>query len=273
MSVSRFLKAKILPVLSALVIGLVILAACSNEIAGTAGNTIEYELSWNTEGALVTETGFSLTNDQSINVAVSRAYLVLYSTQLVPCEDDNQTVLGFLRQWLLPRVAHAGHGGDIRDPSAVTVPYVENLVTLLTVKLASKRVTDTRYCQIHYLVGRAEPGSEELPEEHDLVGTSLYIEGTWMGPDDNERTAFGIDTSTAYGALEELYPKKSDGTQGSAYVLDMNNHGAQVLIERSLSGMFDGIDWLEMNDTQVERQVLTNIIEQVQITVTPDTPL
>jgi hypothetical protein len=33
--------------------------------------------------------------------------------------------------------------------------------------------------------------------------------------------------------------------------------------------MFDDVDWREMNATAVERKVLSNIIEQVSITVTP----
>jgi hypothetical protein len=37
--------------------------------------------------------------------------------------------------------------------------------------------------------------------------------------------------------------------------------------------MFDDIDWLEMNDTAVERKVLSNIIDQVNITVTPEASL
>ena len=49
----------------------------------------------------------------------------------------------------------------------------------------------------------------------------------------------------------------------------MNQTGAEVVIERYLATMFDNVDWREMNDTAVERKVLANIIDQLQITVTP----
>ena len=78
-----------------------------------------------------------------------------------------------------------------------------------------------------------------------------------------------IETSTAYGALKYLYPVQSYGDESAAYELDMNQTGAEVVIERYLATMFDNVDWREMNDTAVERKVLANIIDQLQITVTP----
>ena len=54
-----------------------------------------------------------------------------------------------------------------------------------------------------------------------------------------------------------------------AYELDMNESGAQVVIERELGSMFDDVDWDAMNETEVERKVLANIIDHAAITVTP----
>ncbi len=80
---------------------------------------------------------------------------------------------------------------------------------------------------------------------------------------------FTVDTSTAYGALQELYPVGSFGVEDASYELDMNQSGAEVVIERFLGTIFDDVEWNEMNDTAVQRKVLANIIDQLHITVTP----
>ena len=250
-----------------------LLWACSGEEADTAGHDINYALTWNTDNVTFEDAGFSLTSNLDVKIEIRAAYVVLYSTQLVACESDPNSIVSKIYDWFMPSLAYAGHGGEIRDPSAMLIPAVENLIQAKRIELGSQTVSDRVYCQIHYLVGRAEDNAQFLPEEHELVGTSLYLEGSWSQGPSGESTDFTIDTSTAYGALKSLYPAGSFGEESSAYELDMNQFGASVVIERSLAGMFDDIDWLEMNGTAVERKVLSNIIDQVNITVTPEASL
>ena len=246
-----------------------LLFGCSEQDSEPIGHDIDYALTWNTDQVDFDSSGFSLTSNLGVKLDIRVAYLVLYSTQLVACENDSSSVLSKLYNWFMPSIAHAGHGGENRDPSAMLIPTVENLVRAEKIELGSLYVADRVYCQIHYLVGRAEDNAQFLPEDFDLVGTSLYLEGSWSYEPDEAPTEFIIDTSTAYGALKSLYPSGSYGDDSRVYELDVNNSGASVVIERSLSGMFDDVDWREMNATAVERKVLSNIIEQVSITVTP----
>lgn len=242
--------------------------ACSQEDAESPLHDISYVLTWNTDGVEFKEDGFSLKNNLGIDVHIDTAYLVLYSTQMVACET-NDSILGRIYDWLMPRIAYAGHGGENRDPSAMLIPTVEDVLNPQRLELGSQAVSDMLYCQIHYLVGRAEDNAQFLPAEPDLVGTSLYLRGTWSSNDSEDSSEFLVETSTAYGALKYLYPVQSYGDEGAAYELDMNQTGAEVVIERYLATMFDNVDWREMNDTAVERKVLANIIDQLQITVTP----
>ena len=250
-----------------------LLVACSDQDSEPTGHDIHYALTWNTQNVTFEDTGISLTSNLGANIEIRVAYVVLYSTQLVACESDPNSIVGKIYDWFRPSLAYAGHGGENRDPSAMLIPTVEDLVQAQRIDLGSQTVSDRVYCQIHYLIGRAEDNAQFLPEEHELLGSSLYLEGSWSQGASLESTDFIIDTSTAYGALKSLYPQGSYGEESSAYELDMNQFGASVVIERSLGGMFDDIDWLEMNDTEVERKVLSNIIDQVNITVTPDASL
>ena len=244
------------------------LLACSEEEAEQLSHDISYVLTWNTDGVQFEDTGFSLNNNLGVTVHVDAAYLVLYSTQMVACET-NGSILGLIYNWLMPSIAHAGHGGENRDPSAMLIPTVEDVSQAERLELGSQTVTDMLYCQIHYLVGRAEENAQFLPLEPDLLGTSLYLSGSWSPAEGADATEFLIETSTAYGALKNLYPQGSFGDESAAYELDMNQTGAEVVIERYLGTMFDNVDWTQMSDTAVERKILANIIEQVQITVTP----
>jgi hypothetical protein len=246
-----------------------LLFGCSDQDSEPIVHDIDYALTWNTDQVDFDSSGFSLTSNLGVTVVIRTAYLVLYSTQLVACENGSSSVIGKLYDWFMPSIAHAGHGGENRDPSAMVIPTVENLVLAERIELGSQKVADRVYCQIHYLVGRAEDNAQFLPEDRDLIGTSLYLEGSWSHEGDEASTEFIIDTSTAYGALSSLYPSGGYGDDSKAYELDTNASGASVVIERSLSGMFDDVDWREMNATAVERKVLSNIIEQVSITVTP----
>ncbi len=245
-----------------------VVLACSEEEVQEPIHSISYVLTWNTDGVSFEDGGLYLTNNLGIDIQMDAAYLVLYSTQMVACET-NESILGRIYDWFMPSIAYAGHGGENRDPSAMLIPTVEDVLNPQRLELGSQTVSDMVYCQIHYLVGRAEDNAQYLPAQPDLVGTSLYVSGTWSPRESDESTEFLVKTSTAYGALKSLYPAGSYGDENAVYELDMSQSGAEVVIERYLATMFDDVDWTEMNETAVERKVLANIIDQLQITVTP----
>ena len=129
-----------------------------------------------------------------------------YTLQLVECDDhthaDGET--SWLSDLLLPSTAYAGHGDD-RDPSLVDQPIVERLTAVPTDFVFGEVTAPTiNYCQGHYLVARAYDTAQNLPEDVDMLGVSLYLSGTFLAPASDSPQAFTIQTDLANGTLTDL---------------------------------------------------------------------
>ena len=238
---------------------------------------VDYYVSWDTSGVTLKDDGLELRNNLGYQVELRAGYLVFYSTQLVPCEDEESSELTRAQtksidwaKWLGRvigiRTAHAGHGDEDMDPSVMAQSYVENLIAPEAMELGTRTIADTRYCQIHYLVARGGSGTIGLPEDQDMVGASLYMEGTWS-LEGGAPQPFTILSSVAYGTLTNLYPESYYGISDKEFELDANLVGARVEIERQLSGLFEDLNFETMTATQLERRVLQNVIEYSRIHV------
>ena len=175
---------------------------------------VEYHVSWDTSDVTFTDVGLELRNNLGYDIELRSGYLVFYSTQLVPCEDEESSELTQAPSDSIPwgrwfsrilgiRTAHAGHGDEDLDPSVMAQSYVENLIVPENMELGRRTIEGTRYCQIHYLVARGGTGTVGLPEDQDMVGASLYLEGTWSFGD-GEGQPFRVLSSVAYGTLANL---------------------------------------------------------------------
>ena len=238
---------------------------------------VEYHLSWDTEGVKLSGDGPELTNNLGYDIQLRSGYLVFYSTQLVPCADDEEAELAqtehrgidWGRWWgrlIGIRTAHAGHGDEDLDPSVMAQSYIENLGAPESMTLGSRTIEGTRYCQVHYLVARGGAETIGLPEDQDMVGASLFMEGTWT-LDGMQPQPFTILSSAAYGTMTQLYSASDYGVPDKEFELNASEAGARVEIERSLYGLFEDLDFETMTDTQLGRQVLQNAIEYSRIHV------
>ena len=238
---------------------------------------VDYHVSWDTSGVTLKDGGLELRNNLGYEIELSAGYLVFYSTQLVPCENEESTELtraqakgiDWGKWWsrlIGVRTAHAGHGDEDMDPSVMAQSYVENLIAPESMQLGSRTIEGTRYCQIHYLVARGGSGSIGLPEDQDMVGASLYMEGTWSLAGEAPQP-FTILSSVADGTLANLYPEPYYGVSEMEFELDASLAGARVEIERDLHGLFEDLNFETMTDTQMERRVLQNVIEYSRIHV------
>jgi len=251
--------------------------ATQGEASSGEPHQVDYHLSWNTDGVTVSETGLELSNNLGYDIEVSTGYLVFYSTQLVPCEDDTSGELTRAKdsgidwgKWwgrlIGIRTAHAGHGEENLDASVVAQSAIEDLTNPVTMEVGSRTIEGTRYCQIHYLVARGGTGTTGLPEELDMVGASLYLAGSWSleggVPQD-----FMILSSVAYGTLSNLYPDSFYGVADKEFEVDASQNGARVEIHRNLLGLFENVNFQEMSDTQLERRILQNVIEHTEFQV------
>ncbi|MCB9525805.1 MAG: hypothetical protein H6702_20880 [Myxococcales bacterium] len=229
---------------------------------------LAYHADWRLEGVTAHADGaWSVTNDLGHVITVTRGYLTTYSVELAECSDlDGATgQRGWLRSLLGGGVAHAGHD-DVPNPVAMQVAQVETLVPLSPRQLGTAAVIGRTYCRAHYLVARAPEDALDLPNDVDMVATALLLEGTWQATPEAAPQPFAVRTSLANGRIAELV-KPGDDT---AFRLDTTAQpGARVTVWRDPARLFDGVDFGAMGDRAVQRALLTNLMDDLQITTTP----
>lgn len=190
---------------------------------------VRYELDWDKRGVRGAANGWSVTNDLGYEIQVTAGRMVTRGIEMVSCHQPTATALG----WLRPSV-YAGHGFLVPDASRLAKPVEEDLSRLVP-KLAGELATATpEYCQGHYLV----------------VG--LTIEGLWS-KDGSKPIAFRASTPQAFGELKELPQKVS------------LPNPMRIRIVRP-ARMFDGIDFLSMNEESTGLRVLRSVVRGTSIT-------
>lgn len=256
-----------------------------------ADGELRYELRWNREGLTALEGGgWAWTNDLGHRFTLTRGYMVSYSSELVEClpttanrppasdprpldldGDGIQLAATAITSWLesalAPSVAWAGHSDDVVNPAAVTTPWVEALHVLEDRTFGVTRPGPLRYCQVHYLVGRANGEARQMPQEVDMARVSLYLEGTAQAPDAQAPTPFTVRTALAAAVLFEIYPEGAFGDDDAQRKVDTARHSADILIERHFTALFDGADPTSMSERTLERHILRNLIDTTQVTV------
>lgn len=247
-----------MPLALALGLGFAGEVSCTSEGApqqkGFTLRAVHYLTDW-TWGAATSRAplpGFRVDNDLGFRVEVDVGYLVTSSVSLAPCSEEAGTSL---RVGLLP-VAHAGHA-DVPDPSTLTHGRVEDLGTPETTELAYVEFPKNTYCRVHYLVARADLETASLPSGVDLPGTSLHIEGTFLAPGQAEPQPFRVHSALANGLLWDL------DAQGPC----REDCVARITIHRALDTLFHGIDFMAQSESEVGRQILSNLIQGARVTV------
>jgi hypothetical protein len=225
-----------------------------NSVLAEGQHEVRYTLGWDVEGAVPhADGGWLLSDDMEGTVHLTRGYLVSYSTELVVCEDADEHGTA-LHGVLSPR-AHAGHPSDLSvNPAMVAQPRVEDLTDPRQFEWAAAILERETWCSVHYLVARGDELTLAMPGDVDLEGVSLYLEGSWRRADGSWED-FVLQTEHATGTIEDVQ------------VLNTGEEGADVVITRSLGGLFSGVDFATMDDEARAQQVLRNLRNQVTIEV------
>jgi len=250
------------------VVSLVLLSAgCARKEADTPPpHSVSYVLEWKRskmeqapDGA-----GWEVTNDLGYRVQVTRGYLVTRSLELIPCNPVPPAVslLERIGDLLGPRPAYAGHSA-IADPSATKTATVESLLNPRSHAVATLYPGAQKYCQAHYLIARADPAATGLPSEVDMVDQSLRLEGRFQRPGESQETPFTVVTAVANGKLFDL--PRNQGQEGGA--LNTGGESATVVVRRDLDTIFDHVDFANMPDKRIGREVLQNLINSAEIEV------
>lgn len=218
---------------------------------------IRYHLDWDWGDAEPTDKGWRVTTDRGYDVQVTEGFLITYSVQLAPCADDD---LGYTidpRRLFGVGHAWAGHGGP-EDPSAWLMGIAENLAAPEHVSLAPISLSSGIYCRAHYLVSRADTKTRGLPEDFNMVGTSLYLQGT-AALDGGEPQPFSIWSTLPVGELVAWSEPVSP--------VDLSDGTIDVTFTRDLGRLFDGVAFQTMSDESIEKTVLLGLIERLSVTL------
>ena len=240
------------------------------DAADAVPHTISYILDWTSEQASIETDALTLETDLGYRVVISRGYTIAYSVQLVECPNEEEPidVPGIGRRILKlmgPRLAWAGHSEMAPNPAAIEISQAENILLQAPIDMGQVTLSSGRYCQFHYLIARGQRETLALPDDIDMVGMSVLLEGTYQLADE-EPTAFSISTTRAYGLLTDLMPADAQ----DALEVDLGYNDVIMRVTRNLDRLFDGVDFETMTEEQQASQVLEQIVEtaiyQIEIT-------
>lgn len=209
-----------------------------------------YTLAWDLGDAQMTDEGWQVTTNLGYEVNITRAYSVAYEAQLTACEHSHGwfdwSTLGL-------GVVYAGHGDDSNE-STFDSSIIEDIVNPQTQTWGTVTLVEPTYCEAFFLVARGANDTGNLPDDVDMFGTSIYIEGTYIAPDSNEPLEFILQTGHANGASDEFI-------QYTIPVhIALSEQDIEIDITRSLDSLLDDIDFLSMDSDDAAFQVLRNIV-------------
>lgn len=245
-------------------------AGCRSDSAPAALHAVSYRLEWSSEGAAIEPggSGWETTTDRGYRVHVERGYLVDYSMELVECPKEvRESDADSLWAWFAERAAWAGHMPTTPNPAAIHTPHIEALHAPTNFEVGALLLAPQRYCRVHYLIARSNRSAVGLPDDVDMVERSLYVRGTYQAATTAAPSRFELGTSAANAVLTELFPPGRFGDHGAAFVVDTGRENARVVIHRTLKSLFDGVEFDTMPKARIERQVLQNLIDHIEIAV------
>jgi len=233
---------------------------------GVVLSGVTYRLRFRHERARRTNAGFEIRNDRGFEFEVSAATLTSHAASFVPCVQRPPTTgarAAFRRTvaalFTMP-VARAGHGGA-RDRSSTDLPIIERLHDDATRTWSSQRFVPARYCRFHYVVARADEATAALANRPDLVGATLDLVYRARAPGAIEAREGRTRASFAHGRLDELATASIVGSRDGV-------RAADVLVERDLDGLFDGVDPATDSVRSIERSVLSALVRSTRVTIT-----
>lgn len=227
---------------------------------------ITYTLTWSTEGVEASSDGsITIVTDLGYEVTVTDGTLAAYSATVVACEDGDDSradddsgdgVVAALGGLVGTPDAVASHGETFDEQ--VEGPVVETLGSPDTTVLGTTTVGSDPYCEAHVAFARA---STVGADEDELAAfTTLELEGTVVAPDGTV-TPLSVATSLPWAASDELLDPSGEG-------LELRGADVTVEVRRDLSRLFDGVDFTELEDDDLERALLRSIAGATSFVVT-----
>ena len=257
------LSKKVLSIIGSFIAATTLIFVSLTGVSSVAGQ-ITYRLDWRWGQALPAEQGWMVTNDLGYQVHLKQGYLVTYSTELIECPSNAAQTSWHLDQ-IGPQPAYAGHGADPSE-ARITASVVEDLAHPLASTIETVAVTASSYCQGHYVIGPAGvETTRNLPQQIDLIGTSLFIQGDYQDPETAAITPFTIQTKLPGGVIADL--TSVEAINEPVQVLT-GSVPIEVTLRRDLGSLFDGVDFGQMSEQEQARGVLRSLTGSTSLLIT-----
>jgi len=244
-------------------------AVAASDVDGYLLTSAHYEADWEWGTAIPADDGgWSVTTDLGYTVHVTRGWLVSYSASLAECTPSAPSAgaagSGLLDGLFGAGVAFAGHG-DANDPSITAAPQAESLTTPELTDLGTTAFPEADYCRLHWVAGAASWYTVDLPEEVDLLGNAVWLEGTWTAPGSDDAVAFVWTSTIANGVLVELDESLVSAPTGEV-------ERAEIRVVRELDRWLDGIDFAALSEDDVGRALMIGLAASTVVEVRLEGP-
>ena len=179
----------------------------------------------------------TFTNNVGQEITITKGYIVLSSRELHACQTAR--IFSFIPS------AYA-HGGSSATRDGA--PIVEDVMRadLEMLNLGSMQPPNGHYCELEITLGAADADAENLPNDVDLVGKSLWLEGEYHAGSGHKD--FIIRSSAEVTREIDLELNLS---------ADHRDHN--ITIGMAYDTWFEDVDFTKMSQDQISDLVLHNI--------------
>ncbi len=192
-------------------------------------------------------------NDEGYTVDIDRAYIVIEEIELVACES---TAAADLLKLFSP--VQAAHAHTTSTPTKSGVPVVVDASEAIEAAGTVGELSpppDT-YCSVKVKIGPADGDAVDLPESPNMVGKSLYLEGTY---EDEGTVAYTIQSSDTLTITVPFLNADGDPTP-----LDLTEVGLhEVTLGATYDTWLDGVDFGAQTAGQMAAAALASVAASI----------
>jgi hypothetical protein len=201
--------------------------------------------------------GRQFVTDRGYGVTLTRAYVVVRTVQLVPC-DTAQAFGRRLRDFFVLERSAFAHSTGV--PDYIGVASVDDLMLAdgTTSDIGVMQVLDRDHCAVNVLLGPAPESALHLPGDSSMVGRTLHLEGSYRPPGGGDDKPLLIETGEA---LPRLVPM-------SRLSLASGRAAAQLtVVHFGYERWLDGLDLDTIDAKAAAAAVLRRAVAGLQVEV------
>ncbi len=215
-----------------------------------------WRLTWQGAGQKRSGGGWSVQTRDGTVVHIDKGHLLTWSVALQRCPGVQpvRPAQGRWHSWLVAE-ALANHGAA-PEPAQALVHLQEDLALLQDQDAAALTFPAQATCGVHWLVAQKREDAG-VPAQGQPARHSLWLQGRWQ-----RGAAAGVWSAETWLPSAMLQPLGQLNPQAA---------GVQVVIERDLTGWFDGLDLEHATPQALGWELLSRLTTRAKVRVTAST--